>query len=159
MVDGRPRLKFCVVTFLREALCCFDGRASVALEDSSAQQFLNQSSFTDSAVVLLEDFLNFEEVEHLVSQQSLFFDVEDAHIQADSPNGKDSVIAAIERRIAELTDLPAHDHEEKLFFNQWSPTRDGVPAQADCGYHHDKEGEVRRHVTVIIYLSDVEEGG
>ncbi|GFR41472.1 hypothetical protein Agub_g2162 [Astrephomene gubernaculifera] len=124
---------------------------------------------------LLKGFLSDEECEHIISK------AEPRMVKssvADNLTGKsvasevrtstgmwfrkaeDDVIARIEKRVAQVTMIPQENHEGLQVLHY----RDGQKYGAHFDYFHDSmnanpEHGGQRVVTVLMYLSSVEEGG
>ena len=116
-------------------------------------------------VVLFEDFLSPAEVAHVVALgESREWEPPDwvrkdtYHFQffPRELQESDSVVAAIENRVAAVTGVPQHDGEDELMLARWQPTH--LQRRFD-NWHHDRHTKPNRCVTVIMYLSETLLGG
>ena len=64
-----------------------------------------------------------------------------------------ALIGRLEDRIAAVTTIPRHRDEEPIYVHRIRP------GDKDPNIHHDKANKEYSAVTLIGYLSDVEEGG
>jgi hypothetical protein len=144
-------------------------------------------------VYLYPNFLSDDEVDHLVSfarRSKVFKDADAKAAKAEAagepPPGphltsvyfgwdaiyKDPVVMDIEQRVAIVTGMPPHKHEEPLNVHRIRTVAPGLawPVNAtscrgkDCprkvtSIHHDKVQKEHSTATVLVYLNDVAEGG
>ncbi|PNH09081.1 Prolyl 4-hydroxylase subunit alpha-1 [Tetrabaena socialis] len=124
---------------------------------------------------LLKGFLSDEECDHIVSKaepkmvKSSVVDNEtgksvDSDIRTSTgtwfAKGEDEVIARVEKRVAQVTMIPLENHEGLQVLHY----RDGQKYEPHYDYFHDTVNAAPEHggqrvVTVLMYLTTVEEGG
>lgn len=124
---------------------------------------------------LLKGFLSDEECDHLIDtakphmQKSMVADSASGMSVASTvrtstgtflPKGADDVIKRIEKRVAQLSMIPV-EHQEGLQILHY---QDGQKYEPHFDYFHDPENSKpekggQRVVTILMYLTTVEEGG
>lgn len=149
-----------------------------AANECSMQQGLDslQVLDVDAGIFVYPNFLSAEECEHLIAaaapRLSRSSVVETQHngtgvgvehaIRTSSgaafKRGEDEVIAAVEERIARWSLLPV-SHQESLQVLQYGPGQQYRPHFDFFQDNTTVQNGGNRHTTVLVYLSDVEEGG
>jgi prolyl 4-hydroxylase len=135
-------------------------------------------SFERPVVALLGDVLSRDECERLIEigrkrvERSSVVDPEsgdEIHIDERNSEGAfvnestDPLVEMIDRRLAELLDLPAENGEDLHILKygvggEYRPHYDYFPEEQAGSRHHVARGG-QRIVTVILYLNEVEQGG
>ena len=139
-------------------------------------------------------FLSDDEIDHLVNyaRASKIFEAAEARLEAVRQTGQDEsslplltsvyfdwnaiyndpIVNAIEQRIAIVTGMPPHKHEEPLNVHRirtlrrdlaWPQNKTSCRGKT-CprkvtSIHHDKVQKEHSTATVLVYLNDVSEGG
>ena len=139
-------------------------------------------------------FLSDDEIDHLVNyaRGSKIFEAAEARLEAVRQTGQDEsslplltsvyfdwnaiyndpIVNAIEQRIAIVTGMPPHKHEEPLNVHRirtlrrdlaWPQNKTSCRGKT-CprkvtSIHHDKVQKEHSTATVLVYLNDVSEGG
>eukprot|EP00747_Dinoflagellata_sp_TGD_P069411 gnl/TRDRNA2_/TRDRNA2_156120_c0_seq3.p1 gnl/TRDRNA2_/TRDRNA2_156120_c0~~gnl/TRDRNA2_/TRDRNA2_156120_c0_seq3.p1 ORF type:complete len:346 (-),score=61.62 gnl/TRDRNA2_/TRDRNA2_156120_c0_seq3:186-1223(-) len=160
-----------------KAFVCYDGRVAAAAEEP--RSVFQRPAFADSTVLLVDGFVSAAEAaqlrsfiagdrgapgrtgkrtRHILGSQ---YD-EDLRRQLTEASDEmfaegDVVVDEVEERIAALIGVPFSSHEPpmRLAIEQVSASTGGGSAH----FHHDKNRDLPRYVSVIIYLNTIAEGG
>lgn len=163
-----------------QAFACYSGARTAGVEEQPKQW--KEAGYVDNAVVLVEDFLSAQEVEHFKNLMLKHVKpvpgdpthrmaysggaqyggtMLSSHPELDVSLPEDQVLNALEKRIAEVFDIPATNEELHLqmVLNVGRPELLGGAENKLQAIHHDKNSGLTRQATAIVYLNDVEEGG
>lgn len=161
-----------------ELFVCYDGHDVAALEKNHE---FKRPCFAEGSVVLVENFLTAAEVAHMrnLTRQSIKRKKNDStgtslalvlsdtfrnhphlHLMRGTneeggdviESFDDKIVNRVEQRIGKFLKVPPNMHERLLqLSSEAASDRSDGPLKSN--FHQDKNGEVSRHVTAILYLS------
>jgi prolyl 4-hydroxylase len=148
--------------------CSFALLLAFAIVGAGAEE--PQLSYVDSSmrvvswrprVFLYENFLNDTECDHLIAQakQSNMWKEKDAFNSVyftEQQTFRDPLLWNIELKMAVITASPPHGGEETMCIHRILPSKEEFNLDE---IHHDKVSKEFSSVTILTYLSDVDEGG
>lgn len=128
-------------------MLCYDGHAK------ASDHVWHAPRFAETALVLIDDFLTSKEVEQIAATCK--------ETACPLELGASAVAdGAITERIASLVSMPiAPGTDETPLLMTFEVNNNRPGADATTSVHHDKNNMIRRHLTVIIYLTTVIAGG